>query len=168
MLNDSPKRVSLLSSILKAKYKLDNRTERPEGQPRHPIGSDKHPAGTFHQMLNLHLAPGTPPPPSRLWLTACSLTFYYIVYLTNTRSHFNPCRPDSSTAGGVSDVTGRCLFNENSLEEVMKSSLTPLTSRLISSGDTRQQNAESGLRGVTNPEDRLRIPRTRLISTLWD
>lgn len=37
----------------------------------------------------------------------------------------------------------------------MKSSLTPLTSRLISSGDTRQQNAESGVSPTQRTDYRL-------------
>lgn len=40
--------------------------------------------------------------------------------------------PLCSAPGPVKDVTARCLFNESSLEEVMKSALTPLTTSLIS------------------------------------
>lgn len=63
---------------------------------------------------------------------------YFIVSLlcclSNSRPIcLGPVCPDRSAPGPVTDVTGRCLFNESSLEEVMKSALTPLTTRLISS-----------------------------------
>lgn len=57
-------------------------------------------------------------------------------------------------------MTGGCLFNESSLEEVMKSTLTPLTTRLISSEDTRQHAAAFflWLEAATDLKDRLWIP----------
>lgn len=56
-------------------------------------------------------------------------------------SHSSPVTPPASAPPRlrVKDVTGGCLFNESSLEGVMKSTPPPLTTRLISSRDTRQQ-----------------------------
>ena len=71
-----------------------------------------------------------------------------------------------SSAHRVRDVTGGCLFNESSLEGVMKSSLTPLTTRLISSRDTRHHAAVfcSLARGCHRPKgqikDSLKAPDT--------
>lgn len=63
-----------------------------------------------------------------------------------------------SSTGRVRDVTGGCLFNESSLEGVMKSTLTPLTTRLISSQDTRQHAAAfcSLARGCHRPKGQIK------------
>lgn len=62
-----------------------------------------------------------------------------------------------SSTHRVRDVTGGCLFNESSLEGVMKSTLTPLTTRLISSRDTRQHAAAfcSLARGCHRPKGQI-------------
>lgn len=61
------------------------------------------------------------------------------------------CRLGYSSFHRVRDVAGACLFNESSLEGVMKSTLTPLTTRLISSWDTRQHAFCSQARGRHRP-----------------
>lgn len=77
----------------------------------------------------------------RLWLTSFSLTFHFTVCLAHTSPPFTLSCLGYSSPRRVKDVTGGCLFNESSLEGVMKSTLTPLTTRLISSWDTRQHAA---------------------------
>lgn len=72
-------------------------------------------------------------------------------------SRLRPACLDRSVPGPVKDVTGRCLFNESSLEEVMKSALTPLTTRLISSEDTRRHRRLSAPRPRRLPPPKGRV-----------